>query len=422
MVNGSSDMPYQVDYFLLPVCTAVRKEDVEIDERAEGSREYNPASFTIVQEDPDFGPAPRGYQWLKINGNADDENRGASFFVYRICIKGDYPAVPQAAGIKSGENNLTFCGGDFCLLVPGCRPAGGLLAAKTCTVENMGSRGVLHCKSVITNNGPNALEDVEYSDAITFESRNITLGIPVIGPSQPLSCTMEEGRITVFGKLGTINPGASESLDYDVSVESMEIPGIYKIKSEVMASSGNSVDFDMCTVTLQGLNYAVTNSCCETSGNMVSFTLGVFNGFQTVLNASTSLYVPEGVTISLMPENFSCSDFLVLSPKGAPLACDGTPIEGPLLLGVDFKGIEISSPCRYGYCGRVSLKFPILSTAEFHGTPEIVYTVEKVYPYSSNQIAVTGLSSRPSASVSVAGRLTCNSSCSRGSCSEGLTQ
>lgn len=117
-----------ISNFGIPICESVTRDVITVSEKIDGCGDFQPVPFTLIKDDPNFGPAPPGFQYLKVEtGGRFDKGVSVE---YRIEILGDYPTSLQPIKVKAGTNILTFdCG---CFLVPQCPPQGKLAMTKKC--------------------------------------------------------------------------------------------------------------------------------------------------------------------------------------------------------------------------------------------------------------------------------------------------
>jgi hypothetical protein len=118
-----------ISHILIPICIDILPGQVTVEEKVDGCGTFNTLAYgeendyflTTQDGNPpqNFGPAPEGFQWLKIlpNGRYD---KGVCV-LYRVGITGNYPPVTEAINIKAGTNKITAClNPSPCFLVPGC--------------------------------------------------------------------------------------------------------------------------------------------------------------------------------------------------------------------------------------------------------------------------------------------------------------
>ena len=119
-----------ISNFGIPICSRINAANITVEEKIDGCGIYSIVPFELITNDPNFGPAPIGFQYLKVNTSGRFD-KGLSV-EYRISIIGNYNEAVQPIKVKAATVVYTFgCGG--CFIVPSCNADGKLLVSKDCS-------------------------------------------------------------------------------------------------------------------------------------------------------------------------------------------------------------------------------------------------------------------------------------------------
>ncbi|WP_058486364.1 hypothetical protein [Defluviitalea phaphyphila] len=58
-----------ISNILIPICSSIPIENIIVSEKIDGCGEFTEIEFELITDDPNFGLAPEGFKWLKIETN-----------------------------------------------------------------------------------------------------------------------------------------------------------------------------------------------------------------------------------------------------------------------------------------------------------------------------------------------------------------
>ena len=353
----------------IPVCSTIGKSQALVEEQIDGCGVFTSVPFSLQATDPNFGTPPAGFHFLKVETNSRFD-KGVSV-IYRITINGNYPTAAQPIKVKAATPVFTFnCNPGVCYLVPACPSAGNLVLTKTCTKNFSGNSVSLQFLDSVTNTGTATVNNVAYSDQITYDASKITISPATVNPSTLTVNTSVPGIITVSGNLGNLVPGGTTSVTITIPIATVSAPGTYSINSNANASATGTQSSATCTLSLDVVKLSTSKCCTVSRPNAGSFTLTVASidaSPQTVIQILDTLVIPEGVTLQFTSFGGCTATF-----------SDGTPV--PLNANLTNRQINIScSPVTVPASSafHTSIDFMLTSATAF-GTIPILNTFNKI--------------------------------------------
>ncbi|PRR80007.1 hypothetical protein [Clostridium vincentii] len=390
-----------ISNFVIPICELIVEDNLIVSEKIDGCGNFQPVPFTLSKEDPNFGTAPLGYQFLKIETNSRYE-KGVSV-EYRIEIVGDYPIGIEDIFVKAANEIYDFsC--DECFLVPKCNPQGKLTVTKNCSHVIENNQATLIYNVHIDNISNGILDNVAFQDLI-FLSPNLIIGTIQVIP-QTLSVDITNpGEIKISGNLGTINPGQTVTVQYSIPIANVTEPGSYLISNTATASDTGTKDTDTCNTRVNFVKLAA-NKCCSTEGDMGIFTLtisSVGNSPDILVDIHDHMEVPSGVTVKFL-ELSGCEEYF--SGTSDPIPTN-TDISGPIALDFICKNALVPAGSKYVKLG----KYQLVSSSVV-GTTTIRNSINGVNPVNPADQVFLGVSNIPAtANINVQLTQTCASPC-----------
>lgn len=371
-----------ISNFVIPICGLIRKGHVVVSEKIDGCGTFKPVPFDLSDDDPNFGEAPEGFQWLKVETD-ERFDKGVSV-AYRIEINGDFPTAVQPILVKASTNTLTFdCG---CFLVPQCNPQGKLAISKECDYEIVNNQVTLSYSIDVDNIGSGVLNNVQYLDTL-FIPPQLSLGTIVVSPPSLSVNTIVPGQVTISGNLGTINPGGEVLISYSIPITGISSPGRYIIANMAMAAAAGTEARDSCSITLDVVQLNRKKCCNVTNGNRITFTVtlsSVGNSPDTVVSVVDTLVIPPGVTVQF--NDFGgCTATFTNSGNPVPI---NTNVTGPTEITISCNNVAVS-----GMAVRNIILTVVSSTAI--GNAIIANTVDSVTPVNPGQQVFLGAGNLP---------------------------
>ncbi len=401
LITDCSQATKAISNFVIPVCDIIPAENIIVSEKIDGCGQFVPVPFTLTKTDPNFGTAPEGFQFLKIE-TEDRYEKGVSV-EYRLEIVGDFPLAVQPIKVKAGTSILTFeC--DDCFLVPECNPQGELVLIKECGHTIINNQATLHYSLSVTNIGNAALDDVDFKDTIFIPTQLITGPITVTPPTLTVDTTIP-GQVRISGNLGTIEPGGVVPITYEIPIASITTAGEYLINNTADVSAKGTKDSASCTTKIDVVELRA-DKCCTIDGNQGTYTLTISSENDSpdiVVDIHDHMEVPTGVTIKFTSFNGCEARF---SGSGDPVPLN-TDITGPV--GLDF--ICKSALIPSGGSFQKTLSFTLVSSSVL-GTAVIDNTITEVIPVDPGAQVLLGVLNLPaSAQIDIQLNMICQKPC-----------
>ncbi|KPU43399.1 hypothetical protein OXPF_28400 [Oxobacter pfennigii] len=393
-----------ISSFLLPICKDIRDINITAEERIDGWGQFNNVDFTLSTADDDFGHAPTGFQWLRIDNTPQRYKRGVSV-EYRIGILGNYPAASQPLRVMTGENSIVFGNlTETAFLVPGYAEPGKLEVNKLCSLIISNNLATLHYEVTVKNIGGQTLNNVKYNDVISFNSDDLSLGTPVVVPSPPLSAIAGPGGvINISGIITSINPdGAIFSAAYDIPVSSIKLPGKLAISDIVTASAKDTSDSKSNVIHIEAVKVAGSRSYDNIiNGNEITFTIGISSvgaSPETFVSISDRLIIPQGVTVQFT----DFGGWKAVFQDGRPVAVN-TDVTNAV---INISGTNIKLPSGGGV--QKLIRLLIMSTSAFKSSVTITNSIQQVTGLNSSQVFMPPEGIPSSSSIDIIGVATVN--------------
>ncbi len=390
-----------ISNILIPICSTIPSENIVVSEKIDGCGDFASVEFELIVNDPNFGEAPEGFQWLKIETN-DRFDKGVCV-EYRLEIDGNFPVSTQAINVKAANELLIFdCDGGF--LVPECNPQGTLNISKACdyTIEN--NEAILNYTVRVSNVGNASLRGVEFTDVIIIPTA-LSLGSITIDPSG-LTVTVLPGEVIISGTLGDIDPSGVRTITYRIPILSVTAPGSYLVANTARATATGTEATASCSLTLNAAQITATECCQLTSTNTGEFQLTLASvglSPDTPVDIVGSIIIPSGVTLQFSDFG-GCTATYAGTSNVVPL---NTNLVGPLRIGVTCDNVNVPA----GGFIRKSIKFNVVSTSAFREV-FIQSSVESVTPsLPDEQIFISTGNLPVEADVSVEASLGCTAPC-----------
>jgi hypothetical protein len=373
--------------FGIPICDSITANQIRVLEKIDGCLDFAEVSFELKSNenpDPNLGPAPEGFQYIKVE--VGDRYGEGVCVAYRIEIEGNYPEAIQPIKVKAGTLPvLTFCSG--CFIVPGCPEGAQLAVNKSCEVSIVGQQAVLHYNVLVENVGDLGANNVKFTDVVGFGGANITLGdITVISEpvlQEPFNVNVMPGLIEITGELGTIAAGSSIQISQDVEVIEFAQCGTYIFTNIAAAAvNGESVQ-DECTKTVEVVRLIAEKCSFISNGNEGVFRLIIAsqgNCPQTAVSLQDEISVPEGVSVRF-------TDF------GGCIASvpENTTVTGPTSVLLNCEDIIVPPA---GASVR-DIRFEVLSVGLVGAPLSITNTITDIQPVNVNEQVFLGVENLP---------------------------
>ncbi|MGB9791959.1 MAG: hypothetical protein ACPLTR_05200 [Thermacetogeniaceae bacterium] len=373
-----------ISNFGIPICESISKDVITVSEKIDGCGTFQPVPFTLIKDDPNLGPAPPGFQYLKVETGGRYE-KGVSV-EYRIEIIGDYPTSLQPIKVKAGNNVLTFdCG---CFLVPQCPPQGKLAMTKKCSETIVNNQATLSYNLTVANIGNSPLQNVQYLDLITIPLA-LTPGVITVTPATLTVDTSTSGLIRISGNLGTINPGAVVNITYTIPIIAISEPGRYLITNTALATATGTQATATCSANIKAVKLDTQKCCVVTDTNKGAFRLSVSSiglSPDTSVDISDEIFIPAGVNIQFNSFDGCTATF---ADTGTPVPLN-INIAGPRRIIVSCSNIPIPT----GNTVQKNITFTLISSSA-PGTTNIENSLISVAPTRPEEQVFLGAGTLP---------------------------
>ncbi len=384
----------------IPICLEINATNITVEEKIDGCGTFNTVPFELIQNDPNFGPAPTGFQFLRIE--TDDKYDKGLCVEYRIRIIGDYPEAVQPISVKAATVVYKFACTN-CFIVPGCTEKGKLLVSKECATVISNNQASFEYEVHVDNVGEGALSLVEFEDIITIPSQ-LSIGTITVSPSSLNVDTSTTGRVKIFGSIGTIEPGGRVVITYTIPVVAISSPGGYLISNMARAAAEGTESADLCGTTLNVVKLRA-NKCCSVNGSVGTFKMtisSVGNSPDVIIDIFDRMQIPFGVTVNFSSFN-GCEAYYADTLIPIPL---NTNIVGPV--GIDIICRNATVPLNGSFEKTISYTLVSSSVAK----ASVVNTITNVSPKDIENLVYEGTENLPAtANIEVELLQTCLTPC-----------
>lgn len=367
----------------IPICLEINAANIIVEEKIDGCGTFNVVPFELVQNDVNFGPAPTGFQFLKIE-TGDRYDKGLCV-EYRIRIIGDYPEAIQPISVKAATVVYKFACTD-CFIVPGCVQKGKLLVSKDCRTVISNNQASFEYEVHVDNVGKAALSLVEFEDIITLPLQ-ILIGTITVSPSSLNVDTSIQGKVKIHGSIGTIEPGGRVVIKYTIPVVATNSPGSYLISNVARAAAEGTDSADLCGTNLNVVKLSA-NKCCSVNGSVGTFQItisSVGNSPDIIIDIFDRMQIPTGVTVQFSDFN-GCEAYYANTFTPIPL---NTNIVGPI--GIDVICRNATVPLNGSFVKTISYTLVSSSVAK----ASIVNTITNVSPKDIENLIYEGTENLP---------------------------
>ncbi|MDF2537532.1 MAG: hypothetical protein K0S76_553 [Herbinix sp.] len=385
----------------IPICQLINATTLIVSEKIDGCGTFTPVDYTLTTNDPNFGTAPSGFQFVKIE--TDDRYDKGVTVEYRLEIVGDYPIAIQPINVKAATSIYVFdCD---CFQVPQCNPEGKLSLTKTCSNTIINNQATLNYHLSVDNIGDGTLDNVQFNDVITIPT-NIKVGSITVTPETLTVNTSPAGQIFISGNLSTIEAGGGIIINYTIQITGVTAPGNYVVTNIATASALNTQDSANCSTHLNVVQL-VTVKCCVIEGNkaMYRFTISSVDLSPNVtIDIVDNLFIPGGITVRFTSFG-DCVATFANTEEQVPLDID---ITGPLRILITCNNVLV--PQSGSIHKDVSF---LLISSSFVGVSIIENEVESVTPTVSENQLFLGAGALPvKAFMNVELSIECTNPCS----------
>ena len=387
-----------ISNFAIPICENILPVNIVVSEKIDGCGSFTSVPFTISNSDPNFGNAPMGFNWLKVE--TDERFEKGVCVEYRLEIVGNFPVGTEGISVKAHNNILNFsC--DGCFLVPECPVPGQLVVDKNCEEIFTDGMAALSFSIEVTNSGGSPLENVQLTDTLLFGNA-INLGpITISDPDLMVDRTVP-GRILITGDLGTLNPGDERFITYSLPVVSVSAPAMYLITNTATVTSLTSEASDFCTLNFDAIQLSA-DKCCTVNGNQVSYRLTIENtpnSPDTIANLTDVLTIPAGLTVLF--STFGGCNAMFQGGGEVPL---NENITGPRTIVIECMNLIVPQ----GGSAHRDIQLSIVSSTTQNAT--INNTLERVELATDDQLDLGTLNVPFSVDTTYVATITCSDPC-----------
>lgn len=390
-----------ISNFGIPICAKINAANIVVEEKIDGCGQYTIVPFELIENDPNYGPAPNGFKFLKVNTN-DRFDKGLSV-EYRISIIGNYTEAIQPIKVKAASVIYTF-GCEGCFIVPGCNPEGKLLLSKECSTVINNNQAEIEYSVHVDNVGNGVLDSVEFEDIIILPTQ-FSIGTVTVNPQTLTVDTSVSGQVQISGNLGTIEPGGRVAVTYSFAVISISSPGSYAIGNMARAAANGSESAAMCRTSLDVVKLKASK-CCAVNKNIGTFNISIEsigNTPDVIVDFVDLMRIPAGVTVQFSSFN-GCEAYYVNTQTQIPLNVN---LEGPFVIEMICRNALVPS----GGSFTKSISYTLVGSAII-GVTSIANSITNVTPHNLASIIYQGTENLPAvASISVELTQSCNTPC-----------
>lgn len=400
-LTDCNNLTRAISNFGIPICAEINADNITVEEKIDGCGRYSFVSFELITNDPNYGAAPSGFQFLKINTNSRFE-KGLSV-EYRVGIIGNYTEAVQSIKVKAATVVYTF-GCESCFVVPGCNPEGRLLVYKECSTVINNNQAALEYAVHADNVGEAALNSVQFEDTIVIPSQ-LVIGNVSVNPATLSVDTSISGRVRISGNLGTIVPGGRVMMTYSIPIVSISAPGNYSVVNMARAVASGTESSSACATSLNVVKLNASK-CCIMNGNIGTFNLtisSVGNTPEVAVDIFDRMRIPAGVTVQF--SNFNgCEAYYADTQTPIPLNVN---LEGPV--GIDIICRNATVPSGGSFIKQISYQ---LISSSVVGAATVTNSITRVTPLNLINTVYEGTDNLPAtASSTVELMQSCNTPC-----------
>lgn len=400
--NGNTTSP--IGAFVIPVCAAMSVELIAVAEKIDGCGTFEFVPFTLSTEDPEFGTAPAGFQWLRVE-NSGRYGKGIAV-EYRLEVIGNFPNGVQPIKVFTSGSTLTFdCEG--CFIVHQCPEPADLIVDITCqrTITNNQARLIYQVD--VANVGGSPAEDVFLEDVLLYNDSNVTLGAITVEGADLVVDRSQPGDITISGNIGTMNPGDQRLITITVQVAAIQNPGNVSFNNRLSAISEQTQGTDSCVLTVPAVRLRGDKCCIVDNSNLLTYEISITsvgNSPESIVNTRDRLTIPEGVTFQVVTFE-QCS--LTFGDSGQPVPLN-EPIQGGTTLTIACEGVPI--PAFGTLTGGITLQ--ILSATFVDSQRTLTNTFNSISPTDPDAQIFLGTENLPvSVDTTIQTSITCEKPC-----------
>ncbi|MCT4619347.1 MAG: hypothetical protein N4A62_08140 [Marinisporobacter sp.] len=387
----------------IPVCEILKSEMIIVSEKIDGCGEFVAVPYTLVKDDPDFGIAPDGFQFLRIE-NDGRYTKGVSV-EYRLELKGNYPVATQPISAKTTATVMVYdCEGGF--FVPACNPRGKLSVDKESQTIIENNQARLEYRLEVDNIGNATLEKVELLD-ILFLPTQLTSGTIIISPDNLKVVLNRNGEIRISGEIGPLEPGEEKIITYEIPIAGISSPGQYVINNLATVTGDNTEASDTATNILDVVQLEADKCCQLLEDGTANFKITITNigdSPGTQVSILDDLVIPTGVTVRFL-DFAGCKAVFARTGELVPV---NTNISGNADIRITCDKMEIPK----GASAQKIMKFKLVSSA-VAGITSIKNELERVDPTNPDTQIYLGTGVLPvEANIRVILSMECTRPCS----------
>jgi len=391
----------KIKSFVIPICETLSKEIITVEEKIDGFSDYIPIEFELSNVDSDFGKAPEGYKFLRIENN-NNFDIGVSV-LYRIKVLGNYTVALKSIQVKTEESLLTF--NQYPKIhyqVPSFPKEEKLVIIKDCEQIIRNNKVELSYEVGIINIGRSTLNNLRYKETIMYDAGSINIEEINAKPATLKVVTTTPRIIFVSGVLGALHPGKMKWITINIKVDEVKKPGQYSIKNVTLARSGVEEACSPCLLSFEAVQLKGEKYCFKREGNIAGFKTKISSAEDsptTKVNITEQIIIPKDVIVQFIDFDgytaiFADTGEIVplrsnISNRKVIITCDSIIIpEGGAVIG--------------------EIKFELISTRAFIEAKAITSTLIKVeILHKERQLLLGGDSLSITAQMNIKGKIKC---------------
>lgn len=394
-------VPRQPLNFYIPIYENISEDMVTVQERRLRCTEFNTVEFTFGNP-PGITP-PTGFKFINI---AIDGRYGEGTCVlYRLQVTGNFPETNESVYLNTNSGLLTY---DPNYLVPGIPLVSSVTITKTNNVAINGQQATITSNITVTNTGNVDLSNLLFTDLISYDGANITLGNSTVTPDDFTISQPSSGVLRFQGTIAQLAMGESFTIEENIVLAKFSTPNSYTINSVASVMSDSAQDTTNTMVTIPVVSYTTSTLCTVGEDNFVvldTSLTAVGNSPEDTVQTTALLVIPETVLISIL--NFDGCTFTFVD-TGEPVQVN-EPING--------RSIQIQ--CQATIPTNATMTFSFLISIIASNvlptvTNQVLYTLQEVTLKEANSsvfLGATPLPNRRSFSVNVTE--TCSNNCTQ---------